>query len=157
MRTGTSTIIRSSAFRRCAAIVWVLTIAATLNGEEQRDKTFDQFWPEGDVFVKLDDTSRLLFLWAATRTEEGGYTDGQFGGHIDWLLPPFLFKDRVTRHPDIARHRFMTVRAGYLFGKTPRDSANPFVEHTPTIETSNRFFVQKVILTSRNRFDFRFI
>jgi hypothetical protein len=127
-----------------------------LLAQPPEQKKIDQFWPEIDAFVKLSPSSRLFFLWAGTRTEEEGYTDGQAGVHIDLFLPPFLFRDRVTRHPDIAKNKFLTVRLGYLFGTTPRGSANPFTEHTPTTEMNSRFFLRRTLLTNRNRFDFRF-
>jgi hypothetical protein len=119
-------------------------------------KTFDQFWPETDVFVKLNDYSRLFFLWSGTRTEESGYTDGQAGAHLDLFVPPFWFKDRVAKHPDVAKNKFLTIRIGYLFGTTPSGSPAPFTEHTPTFETNSRFFLKHVLLTNRNRFDLRF-
>jgi hypothetical protein len=135
----------------------LLALTLPLSGQNSKPKTFDQFWPETDFFVKLNDSSRLFFLWAGTRTEEGGYTDGQAGAHIDLFLPPFFFQERVSHHPDIARNKFLTVRLGYLFGTTPAKSETPFTEHTPTVETNSRFFLQKLILTNRNRVDFRFL
>jgi len=136
-------------------LLLLLALASPLSG--QNPKTFDQFWPETDVFVKLNGSARLFFLWAGTRTEEGGYTDGQAGGHIDLFLPPFLFRDRVSEHPDKAKNKFLTVRLGYLFGTTPPKSDNPFTEHTPTAESNSRFFLGDFTLTNRNRIDFRFI
>lgn len=137
----------------CLIAVFTRPLAA----QQGRVKKFDEFWPETDLFVKLNDSSRLFLLWAGTRTQEGGYTDGQAGAHIDFFLPPFLFKDRVSKHPDVAKNKFLTLRLGYLFGTTPTDSANPFTEHTPTVELNSRFFVKKLTLTNRNRFDLRFI
>jgi hypothetical protein len=127
-----------------------------LFAQSPEQKKIDQFWPETDVFVNLNGSSRLFFLWAGTRTEEAGYTDGQAGVHIDFFLPPFLFKDRAARHPDIAKNKFLTVRVGYLYGATPRNSDSPFTEHTPMIEANSRFFVKRLLLTNRNRVDLRF-
>lgn len=133
-----------------------LALAGPLAAQDSRPKTFDQLWPEVDVFVKVNDAARLFFLWAGTRTEEGGYTDGQAGVHVDLFVPPFLFKDRVSRHPDIAKNKFLTVRLGYLFGTTPSKSSSPFTEHTPTAESNSRFYLRNFLLTNRNRIDLRF-
>jgi hypothetical protein len=137
--------------------VALVLLMGQLGAQAPKAKAFDQFWPETDVFVRLNDSSRLFFLWAGTRTEEAGYTDGQAGAHVDLFLPPFLFKDRASKHPDIARNKFLTVRLGYLFGRTPGGYADPFTEHTPTAEANSRFFVGSLVLTNRNRGDFRFV
>jgi hypothetical protein len=135
----------------------VLTFAPRVLAGDSGEKKFDQFWPETDVYVNLNGSSRLYLLWSGTRTEEAGYTDGQAGVHIDWFLPPFFFKDRVSRHPDIAKNKFLTLRLGYLFGTTPKSSTNPFTEHTPTVEANSRFYFAHLLLSNRNRFDLRFI
>jgi hypothetical protein len=50
------------------------------------------------------------------------------------------------------------VRLGYLYGKTPEDSPDPFVEHTPLIEVTPRYYLPKrILLSNRNRYDFRFL
>jgi len=125
----------------------------------QPDETsiFDQLWPETNVYVKLNDSSRLFFLVAGTRTKAEGYTDGQLGAHVDLFARPFFFKNRYSRHPDIARNKFLMVRLGYLFGATPPDSPKPFVEHTPTFELIPRFYFKRLLVTNRSRMDFRFI
>ena len=61
----------------------VFAWAPQVLAEDSGGKRFDQFWPETDVYVNLNGSSRLYFLWAGTRTEEAGYTDGQAGVHID--------------------------------------------------------------------------
>ena len=122
-----------------------------------RAQKFDQTWPELNVYWKLNDDSRLFFLYAGTRVQAGAYSDGQLGAHVDLFLRP-LIKKRAERHPDIAKNRFLSIRLGYLYGATPKDSPDPFVEHTPTVEVTPRFYLPKAILvTTRSRFDFRFL
>jgi hypothetical protein len=118
---------------------------------------YDQLWPETDVFVGTGQHSRLFFLVAGTRTKPDGYSDGQLGVHMDFYLAP-LRKSRAARRPDIARDKFLMVRVGYLFGKTPHDSPNPFTEHTLLIEMTPRYFLPKgILLSDRNRGDLRFL
>ena len=118
---------------------------------------FDQLWPELNLFVKTSEQSRLFFLGAGTRVRQGGYTDGQLGAHLDMYFGP-MFKHRAEKQPDAARSRLLSVRVGYLFGKTPKDSPEPFVEHAPIIEVSPRYYLSKsLLLTDRNRYDFRFV
>jgi uncharacterized protein DUF2490 len=134
-----------------------LAIALVMTAPSQALEVFDQLWPELNIFVNTSQQSRLFFLAAGTRVRPDGYTDGQLGVHLDMYFGP-LFKYRVERQPDAARTRLLTVRLGYLFGKTAPDSADPFVEHTPIIEVTPRFYlVKNILLTDRNRYDFRFV
>ena len=45
----------------------------------------NEFWPELDVFLKLNNKSRLFFLYSATKLDDRQtYSDGSFGGHLDF-------------------------------------------------------------------------
>src|SRR5687767_174494 len=47
--------------------------------------TSNEFWPEVDVFLKLNHKSRLFFLYSATKLDDRQtYSDGSFGGHFDF-------------------------------------------------------------------------
>lgn len=118
---------------------------------------FGQFWPEATFFLRTSDNSRLSLLAAGTRTRQDGYTDGELGVHMDFYSAP-LFKGRAKRHPDVARDRFLQFRVGYLFGKAPPRSEDPFTEHTALMEVTPRFYLPKrILLTNRNRVDLRFV
>jgi Protein of unknown function (DUF2490) len=142
-------------------VVFLILAAASCGlvfcADPLRAQGFDQLWPEVNAFLKLNDNSRLFFLYAGTRVQQGGYSDGQLGAHVDLFLAP-ISKIRLQRHPDVARNRFLSIRLGYLYGKTPEDSPDPFVEHTPTIEITPRYYFPKgILVTNRNREDFRFL
>lgn len=118
---------------------------------------FEQFWPEANLFLRTSENSRLFLLAAGTRTRQDGYTDGELGVHMDFYSAP-LFKARAKRHPDVARDRFLQFRVGYLFGKAPAGSEDPFTEHTGLIELTPRFYLPKqILLTNRSRVDLRFV
>jgi hypothetical protein len=117
----------------------------------------DQLWPELDVFVKTSQDTRLFFMGAGTRIRQGGYSDGQLGVHFDMYFGA-IFKHLAELRPDATRSRLLSIRLGYLYGKTPEGSSDPFVEHTPIIEVTPRFYLPKsTLLTDRNRYDFRFV
>ena len=124
----------------------------------QADDASTEFWPEWDVYLRLNDKSRLFFLYSATKLDNRQtYSDGSFGGHFDVYAVPLLGR-RVLRkdHADIARSKSFMVRVGYLFSRTPSGSSDPFSEHTPTVENHWRFQLPgSVLLTDRNRADFR--
>ena len=134
-----------------------LILTMTMAGPCFALDVLDQLWPEVDVFVKTSQDTRLFFMGAGTRIREGGYSDGQLGVHFDMYFGA-IFKHLAELRPDAARSRLVSVRLGYLFGKTPAGSSDAFVEHTPIIEITPRFYLPKqVLLTDRNRYDFRFV
>jgi hypothetical protein len=158
MSPGCSTAGRVMVATRRALLSWLVTsFLPVLCAPPLQAQGLDQLWPDGNAFLKLNDNRRLFFLYAGTRVQQGGYSDGQLGAHVDLFLAP-ITKIRVQRHPDVARNRFLSIRLGYLYGKTPKDSPEPFVEHAPLVEITPRYYLPKgILLTSRNRLDFRFL
>jgi hypothetical protein len=68
---------------RCAPALLALAAAAPAAAAE---RTLTEVWPELDVFVKLDDSKRLLLLGALTRAAETGTsTESTLGVHLDWF------------------------------------------------------------------------
>ena len=67
-------------------------------------ETQNQVWPEGDIFVNLNENSRLLFLVSGNRIEDGGSSKGTLEVHLDLFTSP-LFKKRMeiaAKRADIA-------------------------------------------------------
>jgi hypothetical protein len=57
----------------------------------QADDASTEFWPEWDVYLRLNDESRLFFLYSATKLDNRQtYSDGSFGGHFDVYAVPLL-------------------------------------------------------------------
>ena len=120
--------------------------------------TSNEFWPEVDVFLKLNDKSRFFFLYSATKLDDRQtYSDGSLGAHLDVYAVPLLGRRVALRNrADIARSKSFMVRVGYLFTRTPSGSSDQLSEHTPTLETHWRFSLPgSLLLTDRNRVDFR--
>jgi len=118
----------------------------------------DEFWPEAKIYIKTSPTSRVFLQAARTRTSENGFSEGQLGAHMDFYFSPFIKKDRPLRHPDVSRSKMIMLRAGYYFNRTPKDSPDPFTEHSGMIEVTPRFFLPKQILVeNRFRGDLRFL
>jgi hypothetical protein len=137
--------------------LWLLPIlcAARLPAQDTRN----EFWPEWDVYLKLNEKSRLFFLYSATKLDDRqSYADGSLGGHLDFYMLPLFGRRLLQQHTDVARSKSFMLRAGYLFARTPSGSTDPFTEHTPTVETHWRFPLPgSTLLTDRNRVDFRFV
>jgi Protein of unknown function (DUF2490) len=124
----------------------------------QADDTRTEFWPEWDVFLKLNDKSRLFFFYSATKLDDRQtYSDGSVAGYFDFYALP-LFRRRLRPQADAAKSKLLMIRAGYVFSKTPSGSIDPFVEHTPTLEAHGRWlFPLALLLTNRSRVDFRIV
>ena len=148
-----------SACRRLLTWVtlWVLPVLFTVRVQAQ--DTRNEFWPELDVFLKLNEKSRLFFLYSATKLDDRAtYADGSFGAHLDFYTLPLFGRRLLQQHKDVARSKSFMLRVGYLFSRTPSGSTDPFTEHTPTVETHWRFHLPgTLLLTDRNRVDFRLV
>jgi hypothetical protein len=99
-------------------LMLLLVVVAPASAEE----TETQFWPEIDAFVKLNEKTRLFFLYSATRQDDlNEYSDGQAGGYIDYYTLP-LFGRSIRNYTDAARNKSLMIRAGYMLDRTPRSS-----------------------------------
>jgi hypothetical protein len=124
----------------------------------QADDTSTQFWPEVDVYYKLNEKSRLYFSYSATKLDDRqSYADGSLAGYFDFYTLPLLGR-RQRPSVDAGRSKTLMIRAGYYFVRTPSGSPDPSTEQTPTLETHLRVpLPYLMLLTDRNRFDFRFV
>jgi hypothetical protein len=117
-----------------------------------------EFWPEIDVFYKLNDKSRLFGMYTATRPENlRTYADGQTGIHLDlYGLSPFR-KHRVVDFADESRSKFLLVRLGYLFS-SPKNDSGTAEEHMAITEATGRAHLRgQILLSVRNRLDLRWV
>jgi Protein of unknown function (DUF2490) len=138
-------------------VLWLMPILCVPRLQAQ--DTRNEFWPEFDVYLKLNEKSRLFFLYSATKLDQRAtHADGTLGGHLDFYTLPLFGRRLLLHRADAARSKSFMLRAGYLFSRTPSGSTDPFTEHTPTVETHWRFPLPgSMLLTDRNRADFRFV
>jgi hypothetical protein len=77
------------------------------------ERVLTEFWPELDVFVKLDDHSRLFLLGALTRAAETGTsTESTLGAHYDWF-PSGLPAPLLAVAPGMKGQWSIWTRVGY--------------------------------------------
>lgn len=84
--------------------------------------------PGLDVFVKLNDRTRLYFMVAHTDQQDGPARETEVGVNVDFTLMPIV---RPTlRAEDWTRDRYIWVRAGYrvLENETGRIERRPVAE-----------------------------
>lgn len=125
--------------------VWLLTIVVGIGvcarAQQPTSDTRTELWPEVDVYVPLDEKFRLFFLFSITRAAETrDNTEGQFGAHVDYTV-----------------NKRLILRAGYRYGFSLTET-DPFREHRPITEQTYREHLPlKILLSDRNREDFRFV
>jgi hypothetical protein len=105
-------------------------------------QTSNEFWPELDSWLKLNDTTRLMLRLDSTRdSDSGDRTNGEGGLYVD-----YRFSDRIA------------FRAGYLYSDTPPTTpgAGHSVEHRWNLDFSYNWMLNDTTkLTNRLRTDLR--
>lgn len=120
-------------------LVMFLVLPGTVTYAQDAAET--QFWPEVDVFIPLRPKLKLFLLGTITKAEETrNNLEGQFGVHLDYTV----------------NKKFM-LRGGYRYGFSLNDG-DPFKEHRIVLEQTVRHPLPlDVLLTDRNREDFRWV
>ena len=140
---------------RIVLLVFLLALASNTNGQDSDSTT--EFWPEINIFINLNEKSRIFILGTATKQENlGTYADGQAGVYFDfWTLP--ALRMRLRSHADASRSKLLLVRAGYLFSR-PKNNSGAATEHMLTSEGTGRAHLPaSLLLSDRNRIDLRWL
>jgi hypothetical protein len=99
---------------------------------QQEPSTQEGFWPELDVFIRLNQTTRIYLLTALTQAREFPYTEGMFGAHPDFGLQPKI--RMAMKDLDVSKMQYLSFRAGYRYNRTIHDNGDPFREHRSIME-----------------------
>ena len=123
----------------------VLTGAPAASAQEAT--TRKEFWPEVDVYIKVKPKVRLYLIATISKSVEDGELrnaqgyEGQIGVHVDYIP-----------------NKHVIFRAGYRYGTAVGSNSDPFKEHRLLSEQILRKLLPgEILLTDRNREDFRFI
>jgi len=130
----------------------VLAYGSTASAQETRQ----EFWPEADLYVKLNDQFRLRFLASLTRARETAKnTEGTLEVDFDIGVKAFI-RQRLRNLPDNHRGKYLTLRTGYAY--IPSFGEGSDKEHRIVLEATGRYPLPLDILVSvRNRGDLRWI
>jgi len=105
-------------------------------------QTSDEFWPELDTWIKLDDATRILLTTAGTRDRDtGDRVNSDVAAYVD-----YRFSDRIS------------FRAGYDYSDTPptEPGEGHSVERRWVLDTSYNWKLDEATkLTNRVRTDLR--
>lgn len=121
--------------------------------------TRQEVWPEVQLYYKLNNKLRIYANYSATKLKSSSYTDGGYGAYLDYFTYPSRLRKKIDPNlRDSTRGYFLWLRGGYMYSTTPADSKDPFKLYTIVTEANTRFYLPyHIILTNKNRFDWRII
>jgi hypothetical protein len=125
----------------------LVLLSDTLTIRAQEPTTRDEFWPSVEVYINVKPKVRLYLLGTVSKAIEDGELfnaqsyEAQIGAHVDYI---------PTEH--------IILRAGYRYGRAIGSNDTGFREHRLLSEQILRKLLPgELLLTDRNREDFRFI
>ncbi len=156
---------RVNSGRAALALTLCLAPALAARAAAQDPETSYQLWPEGNVYVRLSDASRLYFLLATVRergTETGELSkisDIQVGTHIEFGLVPFGRRAKLQALYDAHRLSYLRLRLGLRYQTRLDDDEPPrYEEWRGIVELTPRFTLPgDLLVAQRNRVDLRWI
>jgi hypothetical protein len=123
----------------------LLTDSHTIKAQEPT--TRDEFWPSIEVYINVKPKVRLYLLGTVSKAIE----DGE-------LFNAQSFEGQVGAHVDYIPNEHFILRAGYRYGRSIGANDTGFREHRLLSEQILRKLLPgQLLLTDRNREDFRFI
>lgn len=134
------TATRSMRHTIIRAVSIALLLAVSI-AEVQSQQTRTEIWSEADVYVPLDEKWRLFFMFKSNRAEETRKDrESTIGAHVDYNV-----------------NQILVLRGGYRYTFSVNDN-DPFHEHRIiTEQTLRQHLPLEILLSDRNREDFRFI
>ncbi len=129
-----------------------LAMACSLSGQTQGSQR--EFWPELDVFLNLNQDSRLYFMYSGTRESDlTDYANGQLAGYFDYFLLP-MPGEKPRQRPNSPRYKFLMLRGGLDYSRNRVAGSNTLTKYIPTIMVDARFALPwHFLLAERNRGD----
>ncbi len=140
---------RGDFFRNCTALIFLFLAVGCACAQDQT-----YVWPEVDTYVKLTPQLRLFLLASLSSDQDTHNWDGEFGPNIDVFVKPFLrpkFRDL-----DPAKGKLLSFRLGYRY-LTDFGGDSPSENRIVTEATARAKLPWSILLSDRNRFDWRFV
>jgi hypothetical protein len=128
-------------------MVLFFLVLSTEAARAQQPTTRNEFWPEIDVYINLKPKLRLYLLGTVSKSVE----DGE-------LFNAKAFESQIGVHVDYIPNDHLILRTGYRFGTSVGETSEPFKEHRLlTEQTLRKLLPNELLLSDRNREDFRFV
>ena len=118
-----------------------------LSVKAQESDTRNEFWPEIDVYINVKPKVRFYLIGTVSKSVEDGEIRNAQG-----------FEAQIGAHIDYIPNDHLILRTGYRYGTSVGDSDDPFKEHRLlTEQTLRKMLPGDLLLSDRNREDFRFV
>jgi len=142
---------RRSAIQRPLVLISGLFLLVLLSGTRtiraQESTTRDEVWPSIEVYINVKPKVRLYLLGTVSKAIE----DGE-------LFNAQSYEAQIGAHVDYIPNEHFILRAGYRYGRAIGNNDDGFREHRLLSEQILRKLLPgEILLTDRNREDFRFI
>jgi hypothetical protein len=122
-------------------------LIGTQSARAQENTTKKEFWPEVDVYITIKPKVRLFLLGTVSKSVEDGELRNAQG-----------YEAQIGVHVDYIPNKHVILRTGYRFGSAVGSNDDPFKEHRLlTEQTLRQLLPGDLLLSDRNREDFRFI
>jgi hypothetical protein len=143
---GLALCVHLSAAKFGALTLFVFLFSTQLS-KAQESTTRNEFWPEIDVYINVKPKVRLYLIGTVSKSvEDGEIRNAQ------------AFEAQIGAHVDYIPNDHIILRTGYRFGSSVGDTDSPYKEHRIlTEQTLRKLLPGDVLLSDRNREDFRFI
>ena len=148
-------------FRQRLLLTLALVVSLALPALTLAGETGEEFWPEVDVWIRLDDHFRLSPCLSLSSDLETRYREGIALLQLDYSWrrggAPFMSRRLFDEARAAAMNRFM-VRGGWLAGKSLDDDGRSYSERQAFLELHLRNPLKGgSLLSHRLRTDLRFI
>lgn len=116
-----------------------------------------QIWPELDLYYKISPRFRFYSQISGTRLNSS-YTDGAFGAYLDYFSTPWRNRRLDRQLNDTSLGYYLWFRIGYSYSNTPPSDGGNKDEQIIITQADSRYYLPgQIMMTLRNRFDWRFI
>ena len=123
---------------------------------QQESSTQEEFWPELNVFIGLNQATRIFLMVSRAKARDFRYAEAMFGAHVDFGIKPRI---RIAMQGlDASKMQHLSGRVGYRYNRSAQDIIDGFREHRGVVELTPRYpLPAKLLLSNRNRVDLRWV
>lgn len=126
-----------------------------VHGFSQSDSAVSEFDPEFDLNFDLNRNTRFLFYIGKEKTEQTASYKTKIGGGVSFRMKPVF--SLIDDDPNSDKRHRLVIGAYYEFSRTA-ESGSTTVEHRIIVDATPRYhFGNKLLLTDRNRNEFRWV
>ncbi|MFL6468600.1 MAG: hypothetical protein ACJ72Z_11645 [Pyrinomonadaceae bacterium] len=126
-----------------------------IHAYSQSNSAVSEFDPEFGLYLDISRNFRLVFYTGSEKTEQTGSYKGKIGGGASFRMRPVF--TLIDDDPDSDKRHRLVIGTFYEFSRST-ESAGTTTENRVIVEATPRLhFGHKILLTDRNRTEFRWL